>query len=321
MSVAISEKIGLICHGKIGVLIFIIIAFPYAYFRITADWNAVDIYQLAPNYPIQFKQKLSIGSYNIAHGRGAKLGARNWQGGDKQQRRHRLENIGKLLSENNLDIVVLNEVDFSATWSHNINQAEVIAKAGNYPYIATQRNIDIYTPVAQLRFGNAILSRYPIDTADLKRFVPKSRLESLFAGNHDSLLATISLNNKQKIKLWAVHLEFRDEKTRIKAVEAMLEEQRQLNDEIILAGDFNSEPALKLDEQTAITQLIDSSYYKYFPVEKSSDTFTFPTEHPKETIDWIFIPKKYQLLSGAILKADFSDHLPISIELRIPENN
>lgn len=303
---------------KIWLLIFIVIVLPYAYSRIASDQNAVDIHQLRLNDPIQFNQKLSIGTYNIAHGRGAKLGARNWQGGDKRQRLQRLENIGKLLSKNDLDIVVLNEVDFSATWSHNINQAEVIARAGSYPYIATQRNIDIYTPVAQLRFGNAILSRYPIDTANLKRFVPRSRLESLFVGNHDSLLAKISLNKKRQIKLWAIHLEFRDEDTRIKAVETMLKEQNESSDGIILVGDFNSEPALNRGKQTAISRLINTSYYKYFPLEKSSETPTFPTEGPTETIDWIFIPKKYQIFSGKILKANFSDHLPVSVQLMIP---
>lgn len=295
---------------------FLSLIVSYLFFRFTADWNAVEIKRLDIASTSRFNHQLRVGTYNIAHGRGFKLGARNWQGGNKQQRLNRLENIGRLLSENNLDIVVLNEVDFSAAWSHNVNQAEVIARVGKYPYIATQRNIDIYTPIAQLRFGNAILSRYPIDSVWLKRFEPQSKFESLLAGNHDSLLASISLNHHKKIKLWAVHLEFRDEKIRLKAAEKMLKEQSA--DNIILAGDFNSEPALGLDSKTAISELINAANYKYFPLKKSKDVATFPTENPKETIDWIFIPNRYQLVSGEVVKANFSDHLPVFAQLSIP---
>jgi len=304
---------------KLWLLIFIVIVLPYVYSRIMSNQNAVEIHQLELTHPIQYNQKLSIATYNIAHGRGAKLGERNWKGGNKQQRVHRLENIGKYLSKNNLDIVVLNEVDFSATWSYNINQADVIAQAGGYPYVATQRNIDIYTPVAQLRSGNAIISRYPISSAELRRFKARSTVENMVAGNHDSLIATIALNNKKKIKVWGVHLEFRDEMTRLKAAEIILEEQQKNNDAIILAGDFNSQPVAHEGRYSAISKLMNSGYYQSYPASKSATTLTFPTEKPDRTLDWIFVPKQYQIFSGHVLKAKYSDHLPIAVQVKLPK--
>ena len=302
----------------IGLLIFIFIVLPYLYSRIVSHWNAVEIHSFNTGHSAIFNKTLTIGTYNIAHGRGAKLGARNWQGGSKQERIQRLKNIGEFLSKNNLDIVVLNEVDFSATWSYHLNQADIIAKSGGYPYVATQRSLDMYTPIAELRLGNAILSRYPIDAIELKRFKPRSVLENIVAGNHDSLLATVSLSDKKKIKVWGVHLEFRDEMTRLKAAKTILAEQKISNDEIILAGDFNSQPATREGQYSAITNLMNSGYYRYYPPRKSPSTLTFPTEKPNSTLDWIFVPKSYQILSAQVLKAGYSDHLSVSARLRLP---
>lgn len=305
----------------LGILL-VVVMLPYLYSRIVSGWNAVEIHhikldQLAKYYP-QYNKRLNVGTYNIAHGRGARLGARNWQGGSEQARIQRLENIGKVLSQNNLDIVVLNEVDFAATWSHNLNQADIIARAGGYPYVATQRSVDVYTPVAQLRIGNAIISRYPIDSVELKRFKPRSVFENIVAGNHDSLLATISLSDKKRIKIWGVHLEFRDEATRIKAAYTILKEQQATNSEIIVAGDFNSQPASGKGRESAITQLMSSGFYHYYPPRKDPATLTFPTEKPDRALDWIFVPKSYRVMSGQVLNAGYSDHLPVATSLLIP---
>ncbi len=299
-------------------IIVIITLIDYSYRRIMADRYAIATQYLDINYPIQFNHTLKLATYNIAHGRGYKLHQRNWKGGDKQQKIQRLQSIGKLLSQQGADIVVLNEVDISAFWSHHINQAEVIAKAGGYPYVATQKDLDIVTPFAKLQIGNAILSRYPIESVQLKRFPPHSYTEALLAGNHDSMIATLRLNQQKKLKLWAIHLEYREEKTRLNAAELILQEQKTSKEDMIIAGDFNSQPNESTQHKTAISELMHSGYYKYFPKNKSQETLTFPTEYPHETLDWILFPKHMRLIQGKILSARYSDHLSVFVALHSP---
>ena len=302
---------------KYSLLIIVIIALiDYGYHRITADRHAIVVQHLDINHPVQFNHTLRLATYNIAHGRGYKLHQRNWKGGNKQQKIKRLQSIGKLLSQQGADIVVLNEVDIAAFWTHHINQAEVIAKAGGYPYIATQKDLDIVIPFAKLQIGNAILSRYPIESVQLKRFPPHSRTEALLAGNHDSMIATLRLNQQKKLKLWAVHLEYREEKTRLKAAKLIAQEQKISKDDMIIAGDFNSQPSKSAQHKTAITELMHTGYYQYFPKSKSQATLTFPSEHPNEALDWILFPKRMELMQGKVLSARYSDHLSVFVALR-----
>jgi len=74
--------------------------------------------------------------------------------------------------------VVLNEADFDATWSGGINQAQWIAKHAGYPYHVEQRNYDVSLPFFKPRFGNAILSRWPILDAEQIELPAVSKWES-----------------------------------------------------------------------------------------------------------------------------------------------
>ncbi len=69
-------------------------------------------------------------TYNIAHGRGATDD--NWEGTVAEKRR-RIEEISRLIAKVEADVVVLNEVDFSSTWSGHQNQAKAIALGAGFP--------------------------------------------------------------------------------------------------------------------------------------------------------------------------------------------
>ena len=86
----------------------------------------------------------------------------NWQGGTLKERETRLTQIADLLRDLDADIVVLNEVDFDSSWSSSTNQARYLAKQAGYPYWAEQRNLDFRILIWKWRFGNAVLSKYPI---------------------------------------------------------------------------------------------------------------------------------------------------------------
>ena len=257
-----------------------------------------------------------IASWNLAHGRGGKLGETNWV--DQAQRRQRLKSIGQKIREFDADVVVLNEVDFDTVWSNHEDQPSVIAEVAGYPHIVRQRNYNIVFPFARWRFGNAMLSRLPIVSAEFIGFEPRSGLESALAGNHDSVVVTLDAGKGRTFKVWAVHLEVRDEATRARAAEQIVGE---CDDLTVIAGDFNSSPTgFKVrkeaaDGANAIDTLMASDKFRFFPkTDPNAATMTFPSEAPDRCIDWIVAPRSWRLVDGEVVQSDLSDHLPVVTE-------
>ncbi len=258
---------------------------------------------------------LKIAAYNIAHGRGPVFGASNFDGGSESERRDRLQQIGALLASLGLDIVVLNEVDFSCTWSHGIDEAVLIAEAAGLGYVARQSNYDLALPFFRVWAGNAVLSRYPITGAVIHRFEPYSRFESRFTGNHDSILAAIDLGNDRSLRVWGVHFEFRSEQSRLAAARSIISESADLAD-LVIAGDFNSTArgfpryTPVRSQGSAIDLLLGSGLYAVFPSSTLEQSrFTFPSQQPDRTIDWILVSRGMEIVDGAVLPDQLSDHL------------
>ena len=282
----------------------------YAYGRVGAISDNIAI-ERNDNYASStFSGTVRVATYNIAHGRGPKLGESNWSG-NKEEKKSRLVEIGKYLKNENFDLVVLNEVDFSASWSGNLDQARIIAEAGEFPYFVRQINYDLFLPGFSLQFGNALLSRFPIKNAKREKLPALRPVEHWFYGNHDALRADIALGPID-ISIWGLHLEVRDEQARIQAVEHIL---KNIKEQTILVGDLNSRPSSK-NRQTAYDMLLASNRFDSFPRARSKKN-TFPTERPERVLDWILFPNNWMMAKGNVWQVDYSDHLPVSAELEI----
>ncbi|MDX1631709.1 MAG: hypothetical protein R3234_07600, partial [Thermoanaerobaculia bacterium] len=167
--------------------------------RWTAEARALRVLRL-PEAPVEARERngvsqgsIRILAWNIAHGRGSgdRGWARNWMGGDREERSRRLDRIGRVLREVAADLVVLNEVDFDAVWSGGIDQAEVLARLAGYPVRVEQRNFDLSLPGLDFAFGNAILSRVPVLEARRLELPVHSRLEEVIAGTKSSALVVV----------------------------------------------------------------------------------------------------------------------------------
>ena len=148
-------------------LALILVIAPYVFSRIASSWRCLSIHALparVDNLPLNGRA-LRIACYNIAHGRGQSK--TNWTGEGKTERRQRLDEIAQQIRSVDADIIVLNEVDFDSSWSFSVNQAQYLADAAGYPFRAEQRNLDFRLLAWKWRFGNAVLSRFPIRDAKI----------------------------------------------------------------------------------------------------------------------------------------------------------
>lgn len=265
---------------------------------------------------------IRVATFNIAHARGGEFGASNWTGASKEEVRSRLARIARQVSDAGVDILVLNEVDFDASWSRSIDQAAEIARQAGFAYVVEQRNIDVTLPFRTFRFGNAILSRYPIEKARAVPFPPFSKLEAALAGNHDGLVAEV-LAPIGRVRVAAVHLEYRSEDVRLRCARILKALAEEGPHPSIVMGDFNSIPgfARKHPEyvpppETAVDFLLGPGTLSITkaPVDWSRYV-TFPSAKPDRAIDWILSSPSLHQGVPSVVQSDLSDHLMVVVPI------
>ncbi len=275
------------------------------------------------------RQTLRIIAYNIAHGRGT--GDSNWT--DAATRHNHLDAIADFLKAQDADVVVLNEVDYSAVWSGHENQAERIARAAGYRYRAEQRNIDSAVPFAALRFGNAILSRYPIVEAYVIDLPGYAALETMLAGKKRAAACVIETEQGDRFRVVGAHLETRgDESFRVNSAKAILAGLKPPDMPTVIAGDLNSTlpglPGARVtsDGTTGTSTLRDVAGYVASPTAPAGDQShvyapTFPSWEPERTIDWVWVKRPFLIESVHVPDSDLSDHLPVVVDIHLADDS
>lgn len=287
--------------------------------RVTAPLRAIRVSVSTVRTVESDRTTLRIGAFNIAHGRG--LSEANYNDESYDVRMNRLYAIGDLLRDSDLDAVVLNEVDFDAHWSGGVNQAQVIAKRAGFSYVAEQTHIDTGFPFWRLRFGNAVLSRHPIEDAERIDLPALVGWESIVAGHKRGLLCTIAPTDRPAIRLFAVHLSHRDETTRIASARIIDELAASSDPPLIAAGDFNSTPAdfpkaSIVNGQTALGLLLASDRFHTQPtIEANEVYFTYRSDRPDRVIDWVLAPPEWLFAKWLVVPTDLSDHRLVIAEL------
>jgi endonuclease/exonuclease/phosphatase family metal-dependent hydrolase len=300
--------------------VILIVLVCYSISRIIAVKTPLFLYSIESNVIPEKKDlsKIKVASYNIAHARGGRLGEENWKHKSEKDLLNHLDQLVAQIKDEAPDILVLNEVDFSSAWSLYINQAEYIAQKAGYAHILEQKNMEVSFPFFGLSFGNAVLSKYPIQNARHIDFQPYSKLEDIFAGNHDAAYCEIRLPS-YILGLYAVHLESRSEDIRLRSAETIAEISLESGMPIVAMGDFNSTPIGQPKSRTsaggknAMSFLFNEQNF-FSSVEEVYDS-TFPSEKPALRIDWIIGKGAFSFKNSKVIQSSLSDHLMIVSDL------
>lgn len=305
-------------QGRFVLALAAVLVLPYVFSRIASRWRYATVHSAtttADTAPTA-QTHLRIGCYNIAHGRG--LAESNWAGGSAVERMARLDSIAALLQQNNADILVLNEIDFDCSWSHSINQARYLAEKAGYVYWAEQRNVDFRVLFWKWRFGNAVLSKYPITAAQVIHLPGRSGVESVMGGKKRAILCEIDCPGRS-IQVIGAHLCEKSEAVRVSSANTLLNIARMSNVATILAGDLNSTPpdlpesAVDVNGNNAIQTFDDGDdFQRHRPaVPLRQEDLTFHSENPCCIIDWILIPANWMFLTYKSAATELSDHRPV----------
>ena len=301
----------------------------YAQSRLLAPARCIRILEtettpVAANAALRAPGSLRVATSNVAHARGGVFGASNWTGASRAELDSHLEALSRQVSDT--DILVLNEVDFDASWSRSIDQAAAIAARAGLRHLVEQRNVDVALPFRTYRFGNAILSRYPIVSAQPIRFPPYSKLEAALAGNHDGVVATIA-TPLGPLDVIAVHLEYRSEAVRLRCAAILQDLVRASAHPVLAMGDFNSLPgfARKHAEyvappENAVDLLLGSGALALSSASVDWSRYaTFPSARPDRAIDWILTSPQLEQGEPTVVQSDLSDHLMVAVSIRARE--
>lgn len=303
-------------------LVALLVLVPYISSRVASAWQMVAVYELpGVSAPTENDNRLRVACYNIAHGRG--LASSNLTGGNLKERSRRLREIAEQLRQMDADVVVLNEVDFESTWSYGVNQAEELARLAGYPYRVEQRNLDLRVAFWTLRFGNAVLSRYPITSNQLIDLPGDSRLETALGGKKRAICADIRCANRS-IRVIGAHLSFRSEPVRVASANMIRSVAAQSEIPVVLAGDMNSTPPefpqsiSTPDNQNAITTLTRDACFNCLPRGNAAAAdLTFPSDGPRRVIDWIMVSADLNFLGYDVIDSTLSDHKAVVAEISL----
>jgi len=266
-------------------------------------------------HPLQ--DTLRVLAWNIAHGRGdVRQGwTNNWRGGTEEERRDRMNRIAEVIRQTGAQVVVLNEVDFDAHWSHGMNQAAFLARTAGFPTWVEQRNYDLSLPFLGWAFGNALLTSLPLKGAEWVAIPPHSRLEAAVLGAKQASVTRLELSGRC-LGVVPVHLEVRSRSTRLKAVRAFRDLRVRETCPVILAGDFNSAPSgwPAAPDGTVLDSLLDLGWESPRALsEPDSQQWTFPTPDLRDARDWILVEPPLRVLRARIIDEarTLSDHAPV----------
>jgi endonuclease/exonuclease/phosphatase family metal-dependent hydrolase len=291
----------------------------YAQSRLFAPLRAVHYARDPAIADAGAKQSLAVATYNIAHGRGGRFGASNWTGASRDEVLDHLQALADHIASAAPDIVVLNEADIDATWSQRINQPLYIAERAGFGHVLLQRNMDVAFPFRTYRFGNAILSKYPLSGFRFLDFPALSRREQLLAGDHDGV-ACVAATPLGPVLVVAVHLEYRSEAVRARAALQIAGLVVSNGLPAIVAGDFNSAPAGFPKHDTAggtnaMDVLLASGLVTLLPEDRDASVMTFPSSAPDRIIDWILTTPDLVQAHRRVHASPLSDHQMVSAEI------
>lgn len=210
----------------------------------------------------------------------------------------RVENLNRIAHMiHDYDVVGLQEVDAGSLRSGFINQTEYLAVRGGFPYWydKTNRNLG---KLAQHSIG--MLSRFP--TAE----ITEHKLPGLVPGRGALTVEFKTAGSPLILVILHLALGRRARKRQLGLVSELMDGYKHT----VVMGDMNCQP-----DSEEMKWLLDNSQL-VAPADKLP---TFPSWRPQKNIDHILVSPTLQIEDVRVLNYPLSDHLPISMTIRLPD--
>lgn len=219
----------------------------------------------------------------------------NIQSGFARDRTWDLRRTADVIAAQNPDIVVLNEVSRGWLVTASSDQLVWLSRELDMPFVWGPASDDDL-------WGNAILSRVPLDQTDTRKFASTQNLKRSVAGIELTVNGT---------SFWVFGTHLDDPRG---AGEARMEQLRELisfqdgRGPGIIMGDFNAEP-----EDDVLQELLALGYRD--PVGAALPDVT--TSQDDRRIDYILVSEGIEVLDVRVPDVTASDHKPVVARIRV----
>jgi len=247
------------------------------------------------------KNEISVMSYNVQVGINSARLHHYFTGSWKHviphsQRIVNMNHIARIIQQH--DIVGLQEVDAGSLRSNFINLTEYLAERSNFPYWFHQvnRNLGRFA-----QHSNGMVSRIkPSEVHSLK-------LPGIIPGRR-AIQAKYE-TNKDPIVFFILHLALTG-RARLNQLSFIAEHVNECKHAVVM-GDMNCRPC------SHEMSVLFNNTKLYEPTEEN---LTFPSWKPQHNIDHILVTSDLKVSSVHVDTRQFSDHLPISLKITLPES-
>lgn len=235
------------------------------------------------------------------------------------------ENIIKLVKEINPDILCLQEVTIGSRYNDNRDVAKVISKEINFEYNFSNAHKYEFpiTPKGESNYGgNGIFSRFPIIKNSNFPIINPSDSKDFPYERRTCAVSKIKINNEKIITIATAHSScvpgFIDNEEKLKETKILTDFFKNNKEKLIFTGDLNLTPnteSIKLIEEQLVH--CGPDYKEPTWTTKPFSFQGFEEDKLRWRLDYAFATKDVKVISSKILKTDYSDHLPILIEVEV----
>jgi endonuclease/exonuclease/phosphatase family metal-dependent hydrolase len=207
-----------------------------------------------------------------------------------------MEEIAQVIERNHPDVVALQEISRGWVISGRVDMLEWLSQRLQMPYVSG--------PTADRFWGNAILSRYPILAYSRYNLPPRDLC--ILRG---FIIALIDIGNDQQIKVINAHFHHVEGETEIRQLQSqtIVDFLNSIdNNNIILLGDLNAEPA---DQEIAM--LYQANLLDTAAGMDPQRAYTFASDNLNRKIDYILTTQDLRVVDIQVPLSTASDHLPI----------
>ncbi len=239
-----------------------------------------------------------------------------------------------LFHAKNPDFIGIQEIDFGAKRSYEVNQGSLIRKSSRFSdfYFSTNWN-KRYVPFpfwpisahfGKIISGQAIFSRFSLsntETIKLDNPIKRNFLYKAFYLDRLIQIADAKIGDVT-IKIINLHLEAFDKEARVKSASVVrdLFQKYSAVMPVLLIGDFNSKPDYVEDDAMSVilsSQFAQSAISQTMYERSPESYFTFDSRDPHQMIDFIIYNENFiKSINGEVLReaGEISDHLPVLME-------
>ncbi|HYV23994.1 MAG TPA: endonuclease/exonuclease/phosphatase family protein [Pyrinomonadaceae bacterium] len=213
-----------------------------------------------------------------------------------------LARIAGVINQQHPDLVGLQEVDRGVERTQRIDEIAELAKLTKMEY-AFAFNLKYQGG----QYGVAILSKSPILATDHHLY-----LNTREAERRGFIRAEVRIGGRL-INFVTTHLDYQYEDGRAFETEQLLAALKDINDPLIVVGDFNEVPtgeAYELMRSYFVDGWIQSR-------AKNDEGLSYPADKPAKRIDYIFFRSLVRAKRIWVVNTLASDHVPVVAELEV----